>query len=273
MGSILVAFDPVSPTDPAIECGLALREQLGFEIVLVHVASNEQERLEVAGTMAALDTRLKSMGAAALCRVVVGEPAETIVTQARDIGAAIIVTGPHRPSLLRNLFSMSTVEKLADESRRPLLVAAEEGAKRFKRILVALDFSDQSRRALETAVRLFPKADISLVHAFDVPFSAFLPGPEMHEYVREQHLDRLDEIIGRQGRDFLRSLNGDLRERCALRRGETVPVIVAEVRATGADLLVIGTKGQSGILRGPVGHIAQALLLSPPCHVLAVQEG
>jgi nucleotide-binding universal stress UspA family protein len=57
MASILVATDCSGELDEAVECGLALSGQLGFETVIVHVAGSDVDETRLAEARQALQTR------------------------------------------------------------------------------------------------------------------------------------------------------------------------------------------------------------------------
>jgi nucleotide-binding universal stress UspA family protein len=81
-----------------------------------------------------------------------GLAAPTITQVAEEVDADLIIVGAHpRPAVARFLVG-STAERVIRLAHRPVLVATEARRDHFKRILVAVDLSEQSRRVLETAV-------------------------------------------------------------------------------------------------------------------------
>jgi nucleotide-binding universal stress UspA family protein len=54
----------------------------------------------------------------------------------------------------------------------------------------------------------------------------------------------------------------------ALREGEVHHVLRAEVARCGADLLVLGTHGRSGLTRALFGSVAEDMLTEMPCDLL-----
>jgi nucleotide-binding universal stress UspA family protein len=53
-----------------------------------------------------------------------------------------------------------------------------------------------------------------------------------------------------------------------IREGEVRYVLKAEVRDAGADLLVLGTHGRSGLSRALFGSVTEQMLASMPCALL-----
>lgn len=81
-----------------------------------------------------------------------GLAAPTITQVAEEVDADLIIVGAHpRPAVARFLVG-STAERVIRLAHRPVLVATEARRDHFRRILVAVDLSEQSRRVLETAV-------------------------------------------------------------------------------------------------------------------------
>jgi nucleotide-binding universal stress UspA family protein len=58
-----------------------------------------------------------------------------------------------------------------------------------------------------------------------------------------------------------------------VRNGDPAHEIVAAARAIGAGLVVVGTRGETGLRRLILGSVARNVLLSAPCSVLLVRAG
>lgn len=56
-----------------------------------------------------------------------------------------------------------------------------------------------------------------------------------------------------------------------IRRGDPAQEIVAEARAREAGLIVVGTRGQTGLQRLILGSVARNVLLHAPCSVLIIR--
>ena len=57
-----------------------------------------------------------------------------------------------------------------------------------------------------------------------------------------------------------------------IRQGDPAHEIVAEAKAREAGLIVVGTRGQTGLQRLILGSVARNVLLHAPCSVLVVRE-
>ena len=141
-----------------------------------------------------------------------------------------------------------------------------------KKIMVAVDFSVFSRRAVEFAVRFAPSGAFHLVHAYDIPFRGFLYGQGTRKDVSEQHQLRFEQMIEQEMAAFLKGLQpkAPKMER-VLEEGSARDVIHQEVERLKPDLLVVGTHGRTGVAQALLGSIAEDLLSQPPSDVLAVK--
>jgi nucleotide-binding universal stress UspA family protein len=140
-----------------------------------------------------------------------------------------------------------------------------------KRILAPIDFSDNSPAILEWAAHLGEEhaATVILLHAYHLPVEfqqlegAYLP-PDFWASVRseaETSLETHAAELRRRG----------LQVEVAVCEGYAGSVIVEEAEARGADLIVIGTHGRSGLSHLLLGSIAERVVQKAHCPVLTVK--
>jgi universal stress protein A len=141
----------------------------------------------------------------------------------------------------------------------------------FQRILVALDYSEHSAHALDMAVELAREfgAELHLVHAFEIPVPIVTPYevaiPENYiEPVREEATRRLQEArdkVAAQG----------LEVKAHLTESPAASGIVRVAEEIGADLIVMSTRGNTGLKHLLLGSVAERTLRMAPCSVLTVK--
>jgi universal stress protein A len=142
----------------------------------------------------------------------------------------------------------------------------------FQSILVPVDYSDPSRRALELALSLADGAQVTVVHVWDRP-----------PYVGEEvvaHPDgsrrSLSELIRsnaeRDMTDFLAQVSTTTGTRLQhhLISGDPVSGIIAEASKPSYDLLVVGTHGRTGVTKLLLGSVTERLIRLSPIPVLTV---
>lgn len=144
----------------------------------------------------------------------------------------------------------------------------------FKRILVPVDFSDFSLRAVDEAVALARtfKAEITLVQAVDNIQYAGLGGtfgpvydtsPLLHELVRGAR-EQLAALAAKLTKK-------KLRVRTVLEVGTPHEVIVRAAKRTKAELIVLATHGRSGLAHVLIGSVAERVVRHAPCPVLTLR--
>jgi len=204
--------------------------------------------------------------------IVIGQPFAEILTQAWRRHADLVVMGMHRKAPFRDLFRGTTVERVLRQGDVPVLVVKDEPSAPYRRILVAVDFSIGSRRALEFALRMVPDGEFHVLHAYDVPFAGFLTDPRTHEQVATEHASQLAKMVDDELQAFLGQFP-ELRERChlILERGGAREVLVRALQQVRPDLLALGTHGRTGIARAMLGSVAEETLANPPCDVLSTR--
>jgi universal stress protein A len=135
---------------------------------------------------------------------------------------------------------------------------------RIQHILVPLDFSGKSRQALRYAVPLAQKftAKIHLVHV--------LPAPGKTELA---DLPRLKlTVLKRLGEMAVEFLPPRVRAGNAVLVGKPADEILALARRNNIDLIVLTTKGRTGLARALVGSTAESIMRHAPCPVLSVRR-
>lgn len=138
-------------------------------------------------------------------------------------------------------------------------------------LLVALDFSESSRKALEFAVGLARAtgARLELFHAYHLPigtgYDVSLPG-ELLPRVRDAAAARLDEAVAKVRAEGVEA-TGHLAE------GVASEAICDAAERLRADLVVMGTRGLSGLAHVLLGSVAEHTLKTAPCPVITVPLG
>jgi universal stress protein A len=143
----------------------------------------------------------------------------------------------------------------------------------IQRILVPTDFSEHSDAAVDYAAALaWPLwASVHLIHVIDDPYlfqgALEFPVPENIE---------LRERIRQECERKLAATAAVLRERCAkvtteVRTGRAIDQVIDAAVDYGADLIVMGTHGRSGLSHLVYGSVAERVIRTARCPVLAVR--
>jgi nucleotide-binding universal stress UspA family protein len=143
----------------------------------------------------------------------------------------------------------------------------------LKRILVPVDFSPPSRRALRFARDWAGRfgSEICLLHVIEPmntfgvlgtePFALPLPPPDFHEPARTE----LNKLVHQEFPD-------DAKVSVHLRDGVAYDQIAEAARELKADLIIIATHGRTGLSHVLMGSTAERVVRHAPCPVLTLRR-
>jgi len=141
----------------------------------------------------------------------------------------------------------------------------------FRRILVPLDFSKHADAALALALELAKEggAEVHLVHAYELPaavtmaYGVAIP-QAVWDGVQEAALARLEE--GRK-----RAADAGVKATTHLATAPAADAIANAAETFGADLIVMGTRGLTGLKHVLLGSVAERTIRTARCPVLTVK--
>jgi nucleotide-binding universal stress UspA family protein len=140
----------------------------------------------------------------------------------------------------------------------------------IKRIVVATDFSDGSDAAMERAFSLARTlgAVVDLVHVLD---PTMLIAPASLGSVPLGDIEAVNDQIDRALED--RAARG--RAAGVVCQSDSIDgfpprEIVRHARKTGADLIVLGTHGRTGLVHALMGSVAERVVQRATCPVLVI---
>lgn len=153
-----------------------------------------------------------------------------------------------------------------------LLVRADH-AEPFKKVVVCVDFSESSHRVIEQAIRVAQQdgASLHVLHVFSPPWkgASYVPKPSTDDQL--QHADSLSERLQEAVQPFeseMRELQVDMNVIESARESDGIVRFVGE---SAADLVVVGTRGRTGMRAVLLGTVAEHIVRESPCSVLAVK--
>ncbi|HVJ91530.1 MAG TPA: universal stress protein [Labilithrix sp.] len=92
---------------------------------------------------------------------------------ARDVGAELIVVGT-RGRALPDMFVGSTAERIAALSKFPVLLVRHSARGAYREVIIAADTQGKLVAPLRAARFVSPKAELSVLHAYEAPWEASL---------------------------------------------------------------------------------------------------
>jgi universal stress protein A len=142
----------------------------------------------------------------------------------------------------------------------------------FSKILVPIDFSSHSAKALELAMGLAKTfgGRILLLHAYHLPPLVGMPDeivipPDFWTGVRDAAARKLDESVQKVKA-------AGIPVEIHLVEFAPTDAIVETAKKTKADLIVMGTRGLTGLKHALLGSVAERTLRLAPCPVLTVKD-
>lgn len=270
---ILLATDLSCRCDRALDRAVMLASEWRARLVVVHALESPLPLEAASGRpidfrrVAKRQVREDVSDAPIEIDVVVerGEPTALVLETAQRFGCELLVTGVARNETFGRAILGTTVENLARRSTVPVLVVKSRPRTPYMRIAAASDFSEGSRQALVTALDWFPSADVSLVHAYDVPYETFVGDPEaVRTSVARDARD--------QGKAFLEETKLPAGKHVSLvcEYGSPASLLHDLAVESKVDLVVAGMQGRSRVATLLLGSTAQDLLARVPRDILIV---
>lgn len=141
---------------------------------------------------------------------------------------------------------------------------------KVEKILVPLDFSPPSLEALNSAVWLAKRfrASIDLLHVYP-PDEASPAGAGHLLFQSAEAIERLNEQLTGVHREHLAAFRP---ENCHIRGGRPYDGIVRVAREIDADLIVLSTRGHSGLKHLLLGSTTERVVRNAPCPVFVTRK-
>lgn len=281
-GPVLVATDLSEAADDAIRQAAALAAGLGVPCVACHVMPEAfrtrvlfpQEAGVDATTQAQLDARARHVLQERL-KQVLGPVASgvEIEIESGSAPAGILAVAERRDAGVLVIGHGRTALRVARSGGLPVLItrpSPEHGP-----VIGATDFSDPSLPAVRLAADEARRrqAPLRIIHCLDVDPTAYLapagtPGMMPMSPVPQGVFDQL-EAEARERLAAAREAAGGEGEMVVLSRPPALG-IVDDAREVAASLIVVGTRGRSGLARFALGSVAEDVASDASCSVLVV---
>ncbi len=287
---LVVPVDFSDPSRAAFTRAMQLAEQFEAELVLLHsvpvtpypvaaefgipISALDRAEEYADAKMKGWAREAQERGVAVSARTVETPPVDAIHQAVCESQAELVVMGTHGHSGIQHLFLGSVAERTLRTATCPVL-AVKEPAERvsapFRRVLAAVDFSPDSDHALAIAIEYCRglHAELSLAHVFAPVFPIygdFFPVPDLVTDLRERAGQDLEERAQR-------ARDAGLGGAAHLLDGEPSSAIAHHVDAHGVELVVMGTRGHTGIQHVALGSITERTLRRSPCSVLVTHAG
>ena len=274
---ILVAFDGSESSKNALKeaCHLS-KEEKAIIVLLVVVPpyegdldllaiSDVKEKLETLGNKLLDEGEQIAKNENVTIQKVLeyGEPYEEIVSVAEKENCDLIIMGRKGLGGVEIELVGSVTARVIGHTKKDVLVIPEGSKLSWNKILVASDNSPNSRPALEKAFEIAKEhsSSIAAVTVVYIDTDFFTISHKLIEEMKEQakkHLEELKAEAASKGLDLA----------LIVKEGEPHEGIINAAEEFGADLIVMGSHGRTGLKRLLMGSVTEKVLGFAVCPVL-----
>ena len=249
---------------------------------LQQILENVERRAEA--SLREVADGLREQGVEADVKIVLGTPAEKIVTFAEDEGCDLIAMSTHGRNLIARGVLGSVTDKVIHSVSVPVLTITPERAQRYHQdpgaemtsLLAPLDGSDLAESVLPYVERLALSMSlrVTLVKALrlDNSSSAYLEGMA---YATDANI-QLD--VEQESSEYLGEIAAGLREKgvqvdTRVILGTPASAIADYSHEIDCDVIAMATHGRSGLSRWVLGSVTETLVRTSGNPVLVVPPG
>ncbi len=224
------------------------------------VAADVQAELEAKATAVVDAVQAQAMRSGVECDKVVrfgDDPYEEILAESEHLNADIIVVGRRGKRGLARLMLGDATLKVIGNAKCSVMVVPKAAGMWTKRVLLATDGSRSADAAAVLAARIS--------HCCGTPITVLSVEVPSHAPQRQAEawptVKRVAEFLANEGATV----------DAVVERGEPHHVIIDTARAKGADLIVMGSHGRTGLGRILLGSNSERVIGQATCPVLVVK--
>ena len=185
-----------------------------------------------------------------------GDPVTAILNEAEAVHADLVVLGSRGLGRLESILTGSVASGVLDHAPWPVLVAR---APRFSKVLLATDGSEATAAATDAVAQwtIFEDVYIEVLSVAAPGAGDAAPSSE-------------DGNAAEAAADWLRG--GGRRAVPHVRSGDAATAIVAFAEEQSSELIVLGSRGHTGLKRALLGSVTRDVLASTEASVLVVRS-
>ncbi len=196
-----------------------------------------------------------------------GEPYERIIDLAQAENCDLIVMGRRGLRRLERVLVGSVTARVIGYSPIDVLVIPRDTTVGFKKVLIATDGSKFSKAAEKKAID-FAKSyggELTIISVVDVPPEFYAESP-----------NTVDELVNK-AKSYVEAVKKEaessgVKAETIVKEGESFWVITETAKDIGADLIVMGSYGRTGLKRLLMGSVTEKVIGYAPCPVLVVKS-
>lgn len=202
--------------------------------------------------------------------VEIGEAAEVILEKEKSYD--LIFMGSHKKGLIQRILIGSTTEKVVKYSHKPIFLLKGKEPEGIKKVLIAYDFSEHAKRAMEFGVNLVKPFNpqifiLNVEETIEIPFVVEIKDVLSEKY-KEEKLKHLKEVEAKLKKE------GFWAEAIIVEGTSPAEGIRKFLQENPhVDLIILGSRGLSGLKRVLIGSTSSELVRSLEIPMLIHRSG
>jgi hypothetical protein len=222
----------------------------------------------------AVKAQAKKEGVECTISILEGEDSYNYITiEAVKSNASMIVMGRQGKTGLKRLAMGSTTARVIGHSPCNVLVVPREAQVAFKSIVVATDGSKYSAAAASEAIGIAKRNVSKLTVISVVPAEHATPtdmefGMSQRELIAEKEM-RVAEENAKTVKDAAQKEG--VAVQAFVMSGKPADAVIETAKEHGADLIVLGSHGRTGLEKLLMGSVTERVIVLSPCAVLVVK--
>lgn len=274
---ILVGIDIFSDSDNVLKRALMVAKRNKAELFLVHAVQTpwfsvpsyfggKEITIDREGITKKIEKKINALNIDAEVPYSIfireGGADDILLYESKLLKAELIVIGANTKN--KKSFLGTTAEKVAHQSRLPVLIVKNSVENSYQNIIAPTDFQIQSKQSILFAKDVFPTAKINVVHSSEVIYAEgpyTVVGPDFVQYneaakaCTEQDLkDLMEELSIEKGK----IIDGEANSK---------KVLLTYINKGAYDLVVVGSRGTAGF-KALLGSVASTVLRETSTDVL-----
>ena len=274
MGTIILGVDFKENTMEICKQAVLFAKKLKSSITIVHAVEYtpyfpsypyDQEKINEFHTIA-LEYETKSLekffndhGVKVEAPIIkYGIPHMIICEAANKLNANAILIGVGNHFIF-DRFIGTTAEKVVNSAAQRVIVLNHNKEAKVKKVMCAYDFSENSTKALESAIRfcLFFNSELIVTHVMKTESD--------QDFIKAKIEHKLKRIIESQRNTFAKE--HDFKYKVRVFSGDPVTIVTEMVEAMDIDILSIGPSSQNSLRHLFLGSTVKKILRNAPCTI------
>jgi len=202
-----------------------------------------------------------------------GHPSREIVTYSEENDIDEIIMGSHGREGASRILLGSVAERVLRRAPVPVTIVRPQQRVGGTHHLVPIDGSEQSKKALEYALTVFPEVETTILHAIDPMETHYGEGQLVYSQAEYEELESEAEQLLADAVDFAQEYDGNVTARKIVEWGPNRPAdaILDYVEDNDVDHVIMGSHGRSGLSRVLLGSVAEIVARRSPAPVTVVR--